>query len=43
VKVYQVFIGFEKAYEFVRLEVLYNIHIEFGIGLLKKVVGLIKI
>jgi hypothetical protein len=38
--VHQLFIGFKKAYESVRREVLYNILIEFGI--LMKLVRLIK-
>jgi hypothetical protein len=38
--VHQLFIGFKKAYDSVRREVLYNILIEFGIP--RKLVGLIQ-
>ena len=38
--VHQLFIDFKKAYESVRREVLYNIHMEFGIPM--KMVRLIK-
>jgi hypothetical protein len=38
--VHQLFIGFKKAYDSVRREVLYNILIEFGIP--RKLVGVIK-
>jgi len=38
--VHQLFIGFEKAYDSVRRDVLYNILIEFGIAM--KLVRLIK-
>jgi hypothetical protein len=38
--IYQLFIGFEKASDSVRKEVLYNIQIEFGIPM--KLVRLIK-
>jgi hypothetical protein len=39
-RVYQLFIGFKKAYDSVRREVLYNILIEFGIPM--KLVRLLK-
>jgi hypothetical protein len=39
--VHQLFIGFKKAYDSVRREVLYNILIEFGIP--RKLVGLINL
>jgi sorting nexin-29 len=38
---YQLFIDFKKAYDSVRREVLYNIHVEFGVPM--KLVRLIKI
>jgi hypothetical protein len=38
--VHQLFIDFQKAYDSVRREALYNILIEFGIP--RKLVGLIK-
>ena len=40
VRLHQLFIDFEKAYDLVRREVLYNILIEFGIP--RKLVRLIK-
>jgi uncharacterized membrane protein len=39
--VHQLFIGFEKAYDSIRREILYNILIEFGVSM--KLVRLIKI
>jgi hypothetical protein len=38
--VHQLFIGFKKAYDSVRREIMYNILIDFGV--LKKLVRLIK-
>jgi hypothetical protein len=38
--VHQLFVDFKKAYDSVRREVLYNIHIEFGLSM--KLVRLIK-